>query len=380
MSHTVDEYYELTYEYNADGIRTHKSVYDTDLDYSTEYEYIVNGTQIVAEIIDGNTTLIYLYDENGSPIGMKYRTSAYDESTFDTFFFEKNLQGDIIAVYDSNGTKLITYTYDAWGKFKSTNVSTDYQALHKASHNPFRYRGYYYDTDTGWYYLQTRYYNPTWGRFINADGYVNANGTLMGFNIYAYCDNNPVMFVDYTGEDAYLVIDYDELPIVGHALVFFEDEDGVWYRSEVGKHENFSTFCAIFFPIVRTGQVYLNKNSSYKESGLSNYLSGEKNADVHHIKGDFSNCYEYAEMRKKHDFPYLLPSNNCLTYALDLLSYGEIEHCLVRDQLMRMRNMQPQIPALASINIRATISLCHRAENVPARGAIFGGTKCVVYR
>ena len=63
----------------------------------------------------------------------------------------------------------------------------------------FRYRGYYYDTETGFYYLQSRYYNPTWGRFINADNYINANGDLIGFNMFAYCSNNPVMYADITG-------------------------------------------------------------------------------------------------------------------------------------------------------------------------------------
>lgn len=66
--------------------------------------------------------------------------------------------------------------------------------------NPFRYRGYYYDVETGWYYLQSRYYNPEWGRFLNADGYLNANGDIIGFNLFAYCSNNPIMGYDPTGE------------------------------------------------------------------------------------------------------------------------------------------------------------------------------------
>ena len=69
-----------------------------------------------------------------------------------------------------------------------------------AVYNPFRYRGYYYDTETGLYYLQSRYYNPAWGRFLNADGYINANGDLTGYNMYAYCSNNPIMYVDPTGQ------------------------------------------------------------------------------------------------------------------------------------------------------------------------------------
>ena len=200
MSHTVDGWLEMTYKYNADGVRTHKTAYDLDVDDYTEHEYILNGTQIVAEIIDNYTTLIYLYDENGAPIGMKYRTAAYAAGVFDTFFFEKNLQGDVIAVYDSNGTKLISYTYDAWGNFRTTYVTTGTTALGKAIRNPFKYRGYYYDNDTGWYYLQTRYYNPIWGRFINADGeFSEVGGDILGYNLFAYCFNNPINMGDPIG-------------------------------------------------------------------------------------------------------------------------------------------------------------------------------------
>ena len=133
---------------------------------------------------------------------MKYRTPSYGESTFDYYFFEKNLQGDIIAVYSGAGTKLCTFKYDAWG-----NSTISYETGVASStkwflndHCVFRYRGYYYDSETGYYYLQSRYYNPTWGRFLNADGYINANGDILGFNMFAYCSNNPVMFVDPTGE------------------------------------------------------------------------------------------------------------------------------------------------------------------------------------
>ena len=72
--------------------------------------------------------------------------------------------------------------------------------------NPFRYRGYFYDVETGYYYLQTRYYNPEWGRFLNADGYINANGNILGYNMFAYCNNNPVMYVDPKGTCALIAV------------------------------------------------------------------------------------------------------------------------------------------------------------------------------
>ena len=144
---------------------------------------------------------MYLYDESGAPIGLQYRNKTYGTYTFDTYYFEKNLQGDIIAIYTESGTKIGSYTYDAWG---NCTVSTESGATTSQKRivrtlNPFRYRGYYYDTETGLYYLQSRYYNPQWGRFLNADGYVSTGTGMIGFNMYAYCNNNPVMGYDPNG-------------------------------------------------------------------------------------------------------------------------------------------------------------------------------------
>ena len=106
--------------------------------------------------------------------------------------------GDIIAIYTETGKKIGSYTYDAWGNIlRSAQISTGGRAANQV--NPFRYRGYYYDTETGLYYLQSRYYNPKWGRFLNADGYVNTGMGLLGYNMYAYCNNNPVMGYDPNG-------------------------------------------------------------------------------------------------------------------------------------------------------------------------------------
>ena len=92
---------------------------------------------------------------------------------------------------------------DAWGNVLS--ISGMY-ANTLGQDNPIRYRGYYYDFETDFYYLQSRYYDPAMGRFINADGYINANGDMLGFNMFAYCSNNPVMYLDYSGQFAILGI------------------------------------------------------------------------------------------------------------------------------------------------------------------------------
>jgi len=188
--------YPIYFAYNDEGIRTEK------VQNGYNHEYILDGSQIVGEWINNKTLLIlYIYDETGSPIGMKMRTASQTKGVFDEYFFEKNLQGDIVAVYNSEGEKIGTYTYDAWGNFTVTLASTNTAAENEIvnTYNPFRYRGYYYDVETGLYYLQSRYYNPAWGRFINADAYISTGQGLLGNNMFAYCNNNPIMFVDPNG-------------------------------------------------------------------------------------------------------------------------------------------------------------------------------------
>jgi len=170
------------------------------------HSYTLSGSRIIGETVYyymSETSqyeqyrLVYIYDETGAPIGLKYRTPSYAAEEFDYYFFEKSLQGDIVAIYNESGTKIGTYTYDAWGNC-SVNPTSGYNFI--LYNNPFRYRGYYYDTETGYYYLQSRYYNPNWGRFINADGYVSTGQELTGYNMFAYCGNNPVNRVDHTGQ------------------------------------------------------------------------------------------------------------------------------------------------------------------------------------
>ena len=100
---------------------------------------------------------------------------------------------------------MVEYTYDAWGNIlkEKSNVTPSYATVKEF--NPFRYRGYVYDTDTGLYYLQSRYYDPTTGRFINADdtAFIGSSGTVLSCNIFVYCENNPANLYDYTGNCSY---------------------------------------------------------------------------------------------------------------------------------------------------------------------------------
>ena len=180
----------MSFTYDDNGIRTSKTV------NGVTHTYQLNGSQIVSESW-GDKLLVYLYDSTGMPIGMMYRTTSYDINDWDIFWFEKNLQGDIVAVYNETGTKVVSYNYtDAWGNYSVSY--TNGGGSTGAQYNPFRYRGYYYDTDLGMYYLQSRYYDPNTCRFINVDGQLNTDH-ILGTNLYAYCYNNPVMYVDYSG-------------------------------------------------------------------------------------------------------------------------------------------------------------------------------------
>ena len=191
----------LAFTYDDNGIRTSKTV------NGVEHVYNVSGSTILSEAW-GNHLIMYMYDDNGQPVGMQYRNTAYAANTFDTYWFEKNLQGDIVAVYNASGTKLISYTYDAWGNFTTTYSNGG--ANTSAVYNPFRYRSYYYDTETGLYYVSSRYYDPAIGRFISPDTTDILTATPMGLtdkNLYAYCDNNPVVRVDRNGQFWDYVVD-----------------------------------------------------------------------------------------------------------------------------------------------------------------------------
>ena len=117
------------------------------------------------------------------------------------YYYERNAQDDIIGLIDDSGNLVVTYVYDSWGKLVSINGTLKDTVGVK---NPYRYRGYRYDNETGLYYLQSRYYNPEWGRFINADVLFGQYGELLSHNLYAYCRNNPVMLIDPSGKGWYI--------------------------------------------------------------------------------------------------------------------------------------------------------------------------------
>jgi len=185
FSHVNGEQY--MYTYNSDGIRTGKQIRNADNALITGVEYIYDGSKLVAESRNGEW-MYYVYDETGSIAGVSYNGVLY--------LFRKNLQGDVTGIYNANGALVVEYTYSPYGEVLSV---TGTMANTIGTINPIRYRGYYYDTETGLYYLITRYYDPVVGRFLNADVYVSTGQGIIGNNMFTYCGNNPIMYCDFCG-------------------------------------------------------------------------------------------------------------------------------------------------------------------------------------
>ena len=143
------------FTYNANGIRTSKTV------WGSKHTYTLEGTKILREEWNGGS-ITPIYDNEDSVCGIIYDNGSISKP----YYFDKNLQGDVIGIVDENGFVVARYSYDAWGK---CTIVSDTSGINIAFYNPFRYRGYYYDKETELYYLQSRYYDPETGRFINGD-------------------------------------------------------------------------------------------------------------------------------------------------------------------------------------------------------------------
>ena len=173
----------LSFAYNESGLRTQKTV------DGVTTEYYLDGSTVLAQKT-GNNTVWYYYDCNGTREALEYGGQVY--------YYLYNAQGDVMALYDNDLNIVTEYTYDSWGKLLSVTGSL---ASTVGQANPFRYRGYYYDSETELYYLNSRYYDPETGRFINADGYVSTGQGVLGNNMFTYCGNNPANYFDESGQD-----------------------------------------------------------------------------------------------------------------------------------------------------------------------------------
>ena len=155
-----------------------------------EHRYVWQGNKLVSEYWDGKE-LEFFYDESGMPYAFSYKSSSNATPVF--YYYVTNLQGDVVKILTASGTEVANYSYNAWGKLLSSSGTM-------ASVNPIRYRGYYFDAETGFYYLVSRYYDPQICRFVNADDVVSNGQGILGCNMFAYCGNNPVREIDIHGE------------------------------------------------------------------------------------------------------------------------------------------------------------------------------------
>ena len=219
----------IDYTYNANGIRTSKKI------NGVTHTYTLEGTKILHETWtkDGvNYSIVPMYDNKDSVCGIQYNDEPY--------YFQKNLQGDIIAIVDKESNTVVQYSYDAWGV---CTITEDNSGNNIAEVNSYRYRGYYFDVEIGMYYLQSRYYNPEIGKWINEDRCVSTGQGILGYNMFAYCGNNPIVHLDKKGMrletdidcvfhtvNTFLVIlGYDTAAMGAKFLDMWKDSDGVYH-------------------------------------------------------------------------------------------------------------------------------------------------------
>ena len=183
----------ISYGYDSDSVRTTKTV------NGVKYTYAYLNGQLMYET-RGDAKFYYSYDANGILYNVRYTLT--DGDTEYSYYYTHNSRGDIVGIYNGAGELKAHYEYDAWGNVISitdNNGNAITSPNHIGNLNPFRYRGYYQDTETGLYYLMSRYYDPITHRFINADGYFQSGTSILDANTFAYCGNNPVLNVDPLG-------------------------------------------------------------------------------------------------------------------------------------------------------------------------------------
>lgn len=206
---------QFTYDHN--GMRIKKVVNGVTTSYTLNGKNIVHMTQ-------GSNDLHFFYDAQNKPAMVRFNGTDY--------FYIYNLQGDVVAMIDANGTQVVEYHYDAWG---NPVAKTGTMAATLGTVNPFRYRGYVYDEETGLYYLRSRYYNPVWKRFINADDIdtLSVNqGHIGQYNQFAYCWNNTTNMADESGSLPFFVITCAVGALIGGVIGYAAS--GSWKGAAIG--------------------------------------------------------------------------------------------------------------------------------------------------
>lgn len=291
--------------YDTNGMRLLKS----DGNYTTNYYYDSNNNLIGLD--KAGSTLFFYYDSNGSPTAFKNNDIMY--------YYVKNLQGDIVKIVKQDGSVAASYTYDAWGKLLSvkdgSNVNVPASTtFHVANLNPYRYRGYIYDTETGLYYLQSRYYDPITGRFLNADDTQFIKSQVLSSDLYTYCLNNPIIHLDGNGKSP-LIFALESLgfqitgaaalwainnsmtiQLYAHAYInrelnkLYDFSDNDMYKDKIEKSSLFKNFVNEYLNnlnkylemIIHRNEIYFSETAelNYNDKSVSDY-----NIDLHYAIG-----------------------------------------------------------------------------------------------
>ena len=299
----------ISFSYNAKGVIVNKTINGGN----TYYSFVYDKDKLIRLVQTGysSITLDFIYGQKDL-IGFIYNGATY--------LYQKNIFGDIVKIIDASGETAVEYAYTAFGECFVLDTTTNASI---ANLNPFRYRGYFYDTNLNLYYLKSRFYNPVIGRFITPDNtkYLSPD-KINGLNLHTYCYNNPINYIDPNGTDAILIIDYNYkggLPIVGHALVVLQG-DGKWLLTEYGKGWDRCTELAkgVVDKYLKGKQFDLKAfRKDFDSINLRWFFSSQI-----YLEGNYTNSYNLATSLNGFG-KYNLFQNNCLDYVQYLLKAGK---------------------------------------------------------
>ena len=282
-----------SYYYDENGLRTQKlgAINGTTVQ-TTDYYY--NGSVLIG-MTNGSTYQRFSYDANGRVVSVDYSTDG--GSTYTTYYYLRNAQGDVVKLIDGSGNTVVEYTYDSWGKLLST---TGTLAATLGGDQPFRYRGYVYDEETQWYYLQSRYYDPTTCRFISADVYLSTGQGVLGHNSFAYCLNNPAIMTDDEGSVArdltMLSMDQPDIPTYDYGVRRYE------YGEEKQAITAFMSGFTVYYRGVRLNHNYLTESSFTLPENI--YLH-DNQLDVNTLRHEYGHAVQARILGHKKYIKYI---------------------------------------------------------------------------
>ena len=292
------------------------------------HEYLTLNGKVARETIKTNNSLTavldFIYDESGKPFALKYSTNG---TSFQTYYYVLNLQGDVVKLihyipgfeYES----VATYEYDAWGNIVSSSGRL-------AEINPLRYRGYYYDSETGFYYLQSRYYDPANRRFINADIYASTDSNnALACNMYSYCWNNVVILYDSEGELPKIVTVLD---VQTHATGTDNDSGAIFFATTITYTETF-TVNSFFWTVYESSSTYTNSYEfKLTPNGVLQFDNTQVNANDL-LKSQISECIASEMLRVSREvYPDALSNRSVRGIANEL-----VVHYLLSDIVERAK-------------------------------------------